>query len=133
MAKADSYFYGIGRRKSATARARVMSGKGGIIVNGKPAEEYFAGSAPILRELNEPLTVLGKTSDYTVTLVITGGGHAGQVDAARLAIAKALSSINDDINGSLRKVGLLKRDTREKERKKYGLRSARKREQFSKR
>lgn len=133
MATTNSYFYGIGRRKSATARARVMSGKGDISINGKPAADYFASSEPIMRELLEPLTVLGKTNDYNVSLVISGGGHAGQVDAARLAMAKALSSISEDINGSLRKAGLLKRDIREKERKKYGLRSARKREQFSKR
>ncbi len=133
VTKANSYFYGIGRRKSATARARVMSGKGEILINGQAASDYFANSAPIMRELNEPLTVLGKVNDFNVTLVITGGGHAGQVDAARLAIAKALSTMSEDVNGSLRKVGLLKRDSREKERKKYGLRSARKREQFSKR
>lgn len=133
MAKANSYFYGLGRRKSATARARVMSGKGTIMINGKPANEYFANSETILRELHEPFMVLGKDNQFDVSLKVDGGGPAGQVDASKLAIAKALSVMNDDLRGTLKKSGLLKRDPREKERKKYGLRSARKREQFSKR
>lgn len=132
MATKD-YFYGLGRRKSATARARVMSGKGNIVINGKPADDYFDASAPILRELHEPFRALSKENQFDVSLLVSGGGAAGQVDACKLAISKALSGMNDDLRGSLRKSGLLKRDPREKERKKYGLRSARKREQFSKR
>lgn len=129
----QNYFYGLGRRKSATARARVMNGKGTITINSKPADSYFDASAPILRELHEPFVRLGKENQFDVTIVVSGGGMAGQVDACRLAISKALSLISEDLSGSLRKAGLLKRDPREKERKKYGLRSARKREQFSKR
>lgn len=128
-----NYFYGLGRRKSATARARVKSGKGVITINEKPANEYFDGSAPILRELHEPFMRLGKDNQFDVSLKVDGGGAAGQVDACKLAISKALSVMNDDLRGTLKKHGLLKRDPREKERKKYGLRSARKREQFSKR
>lgn len=129
----NDYFYGLGRRKSATARARVMGGKGTITINDKPAEEYFDGSAPILRELHEPFMAISKEGQFDVTIIVSGGGVAGQVDACKLAISKALSAMNDDLRGSLKKANLLKRDPREKERKKYGLRSARKREQFSKR
>lgn len=129
----NDYFYGLGRRKSATARARVMSGKGAMTINGKNAESYFDQSAPILRELHEPFMTLGKENQFDVTIVVSGGGPAGQVDACKLAISKALSIMSEDLRGTLKKGGLLKRDPREKERKKYGLRSARKREQFSKR
>ncbi len=132
MAK-DTYFYGLGRRKSATARARVMGGKGVITINGKPANDYFDNSQPLLADLHQPFMVISKDGQFDVTILVSGGGAAGQVDACKLAISKALSIMNDDFNGTLRKAGLLKRDTREKERKKYGLRSARKREQFSKR
>lgn len=133
MAKSESYFYGLGRRKSATARARLYTGKGNITVNGKTAEEYFDKSEALLGELLQPLRVIGKEGQYDVSLVISGGGLSGQVDASKLAIAKAVSTMNEDLRSTLKKARLLKRDSREKERKKYGLRSARKREQFSKR
>jgi small subunit ribosomal protein S9 len=132
MAK-NEYFYGLGRRKAATARARLFGGKGAITINGKTAEDYFAGNKTMIAELTDPLAVIGKQKEFDVTLVISGGGLAGQVDAAKLAIAKAISIMNEDLRGTLKKASLLKRDPREKERKKYGLRSARKREQFSKR
>lgn len=132
MAKND-YFYGLGRRKAATARARLSGGKGVITINGKSAEDYFDGNSTLLAELTDPLALIGKQKELDVSLVISGGGLAGQVDAAKLAIAKAISVMNEELRSSLKKAGLLKRDPREKERKKYGLRSARKREQFSKR
>lgn len=132
MAKND-YFYGLGRRKAATARARLMGGKGNITVNGKSADEYFDGNQTLLAELTDPLALIGKQKEMDVSLVISGGGMSGQVDAAKLAIAKAISVMNEDLRSTLKKASLLKRDPREKERKKYGLRSARKREQFSKR
>jgi small subunit ribosomal protein S9 len=132
MAKND-YFYGLGRRKSATARARLFGGKGNITINGKAAEEYLSGNKTLLAEVTDPLAVTGKQKDFDVTLVISGGGTSGQVDAAKLAIAKAISEMDETLRGTLKKASLLKRDSREKERKKYGLRSARKREQFSKR
>ena len=132
MAKND-YFYGLGRRKAATARARLFGGKGVITINGKTADEYFSGNTTMIAELTDPLALIGKQKEFDVSLVISGGGHAGQVDAAKLAIAKAISVMNEDLRGTLKKASLLKRDPREKERKKYGLRSARKREQFSKR
>jgi|SRR5688572_5293692 len=132
MAKND-YFYGLGRRKSSTARARLMGGKGLITVNEKPAEEYFCGNEAWLSELVQPLNLIGKKDAYDITIRVDGGGLAGQVDASKLAISKALSAMNDDLRGTLKKAGLLMRDPREKESKKYGLRSARKKEQFSKR
>lgn len=132
MAK-NEYFYGLGRRKSATARARLTGGKGIITVNGKDAAEYFSKNTTLLAELTDPLAAIGKQKDLDVSLVISGGGMAGQVDAAKLAIAKSISVMNEEFRSTLKKAGLMKRDPREKERKKYGLRSARKREQFSKR
>ena len=133
MATKNAYHYGLGRRKSSTARARLMSGKGKITVNEKSAEDYFCNNEAWLGELIQPLQLIGKEKDYDVSLHVEGGGLAGQVDASKLAISKALSGMNDDLRGTLKKAGLLKRDPREKEPKKYGLRSARKREQFSKR
>lgn len=133
MATKQEYFYGLGRRKAATARARLYSGKGVITINGKTADGYFSGSEAQLSELLQPLILLGKEKQFDVSLLVRGGGLSGQVDACKLAVAKALSAMNDDLRGTLKKASLLKRDPREKERKKYGLRSARKREQFSKR
>lgn len=132
MAK-NEYFYGLGRRKSATARARLFGGKGVITINGKPAEEYFDGNTTLLAELTDPLAIIGKQKEFDITLVISGGGTSGQVDAAKSAIAKAIAELDETKRPELKKAGLMKRDPREKERKKYGLRSARKREQFSKR
>lgn len=133
MATKNNYYYGLGRRKSATARARLTKGKGVITINGKTAEQYLDGNTSLLAELTDPLAVVGKQKEHDVSLVIKGGGLSGQVDAAKLAIAKSISVMNEDLRSTLKKAGLLKRDPREKERKKYGLRSARKKEQFSKR
>lgn len=132
MAK-NTYFYGLGRRKSATARARLFPGKGTITINGKPSEEYLSGNTSLLAKLTDPLALIGKQKDYDLTIMVKGGGLSGQVDAIRLAVAKSISAMNEDLRSTLKKAGLLKRDPREKERKKYGLRSARKKEQFSKR
>ena len=132
MAK-NEYFYGLGRRKAATARARLMGGKGVMTINGKTADEYLSSNTTLLAELTDPLALIGKQKEFDVSLVVSGGGLSGQVDAAKLAIAKAISIMNEDLRSTLKKAHLLKRDPREKERKKYGLRSARKREQYSKR
>lgn len=132
MAKND-YFYGLGRRKSSTARARLLGGKGNITINGKSADEYFDQNKTLIAELTDPLALIGKQKDFDVTIVVSGGGMSGQVDACKLAIAKAISEMDEAQRSVLKKAGLLKRDPREKERKKYGLRKARKKEQFSKR
>lgn len=128
-----TYFYGLGRRKSATARVRLYAGKGSIVINDKPAAEYLDGNKTLLAEVTDPLALVNKQKEFDITVLVQGGGTAGQVDAIKLAIAKALTTAFPDLRPVLKKAELLKRDSREKERKKYGLRSARKREQFSKR
>jgi small subunit ribosomal protein S9 len=135
MAEAKGhYYYALGRRKRATARVRVMTGKGAFTINGKTAEEYLAGSKTLLNELVKPFTVLElPTKDYDVSVVVSGGGHAGQVDAIRLGIAKALVEKNEEYKTTLRRAELLGRDSRERERKKFGLKGARKQRQFTKR
>jgi len=129
----EKYFYGLGRRKSATATARLYAGKGKITINNKPAAEYLNENKTQLAEITDPLALVSKQSDFDVTILVKGGGLSGQVDAIKLAIAKALTVGFADLRTVLKKAEFLKRDSREKERKKYGLRSARKREQFSKR
>lgn len=132
MAEAK-YFYGLGRRKSATARARLFSGKGKVTINDKPAADYLAENKTMLAEITDPLALVGKQKEFDVTIRVSGGGLAGQVDAIKMAIAKALTVAHADLRSPLKKAEFLRRDPREKERKKYGLRSARKREQYSKR
>jgi small subunit ribosomal protein S9 len=127
------YFYGLGRRKSATARARLYAGKGTVTINDKTAVEYFSENKSLAAEIIDPLALVNKQKDFDVTVKVKGGGLAGQVDAIKLAIAKALTVGHADLRTTLKKAELLRRDPREKERKKYGLRSARKREQYSKR
>ena len=127
------YSYGLGRRKSATARARLYKGKGEITINNKVALDYLSGNKSLLAEVTDPLALAGKQKEFDVTILVSGGGLSGQVDAIKLAISKALTLEFPDLRPVLKKAGLIKRDPREKERKKYGLRSARKREQFSKR
>jgi small subunit ribosomal protein S9 len=128
-----SYFYGLGRRKEATATARLYAGKGEITINGKPALEYLSGNKTFEAELTDPLALISKQKDFDITILAKGGGISGQVDAIKLAISKALAGISDDFKGTLSKAGYLRRDSRMVERKKYGLKGARKREQFSKR
>lgn len=132
MAK-DSYFYALGRRKSATARVRIKSGKGAITINGKTAEEYFAGSKYLLTRLQQPFVALDNVNKFDISAVVSGGGHEGQVEAIRLGISKALVVVNEDFKSTLKRADLLGRDPREKERKKFGLKGARKQRQFTKR
>ena len=132
MAK-DSYFYALGRRKSATARVRLQGGKGAIVVNSKPAEEYFANSSYLLAKLNQPFVLLDQTGKFDVSVVVSGGGHEGQVEAIRLGISKALVLVNEELKSTLKRADLLSRDPRERERKKFGLKGARKQRQFTKR
>ena len=130
---ASNYFYALGRRKQATARVRLSTGKGTIEINGKPAEEYFAASKYLLSKLDEPFVAISQENKFTITAVVSGGGHEGQADAIRLGIAKALVEVNEDLKGTLKRADLLGRDPRMKERKKFGLKGARKQRQFTKR
>lgn len=131
MAK-DTYFYALGRRKSSTARVRLQGGNGKIVINGKTAEEYFSNSERLLNELKKPFVAVGK-DQYDISVVVNGGGFTGQVDAIKLGIAKSLAIMNEDLKGTLKRADLLGRDSREKERKKFGLKKARKQRQFTKR
>jgi small subunit ribosomal protein S9 len=130
---AQHYHYALGRRKSATARVRLTSGKGVITINGKPAEEYLAQSKNLLNRLQTPFTVLEQNGKFDVSVVVNGGGLSGQVDAIQLGISKALVVSNEDLKSTLKRADLLGRDPREKERKKFGLKGARKKRQFTKR
>ena len=129
----DRYFYALGRRKSATARVRLQGGKGAITVNGHTAAEYFADSSYMLAKLQQPFTVLDLVNKYDVSVVVSGGGHDGQAEAIRLGIAKTLVLVNEEVKSTLKRAELLSRDSREKERKKFGLKGARKQRQFTKR
>ena len=133
MATKNDYFYALGRRKSATARVRLKGGKGTIVVNGQPAEQYFADSKYLLNELVKPFAALEQENKFDITVVVTGGGHVGQADAIRLGIAKALVVMNEDLKSTLKRADMLSRDSRERERKKFGLKGARKQRQFTKR
>ena len=132
MAQAK-YFYAIGRRKSATARVRLTTGKGQITVNGHPADDYFTGSKYLLTKLQRPFTVLDQVNKFDVSAVVSGGGLDGQTEAIRLGISKALTVMNEELKSTLKRAELLSRDSREKERKKFGLKGARKQRQFTKR
>ncbi len=126
------YTYALGRRKSSTARVRVTNGKGIITINNKLASDYFSNSAKLLNELETPFRVIGDKK-YDVSVVVSGGGHSSQVDAIKLGISKALTEKNESLKGTLKKADLLGRDPRERERKKFGLKGARKQRQFTKR
>lgn len=128
-----SYFYGLGRRKDASATARLYKGKGNITINNQPAIEYLSNNKSLEAQLSDPLVLVSKQGEFDITVLAKGGGVNGQVGAIKLAISKALASINDDIKSTLSKAGYLKRDPRMVERKKYGLKGARRAEQFSKR
>lgn len=131
--KAKHYFYALGRRKSSTARVRLMNGKGNIVINGKAATDYVVHSKSLLHELERPFIALEIENKYDVSAVVSGGGHSSQIDAIRLGIAKALAVMNEDLRSTLKRADLLGRDPREKERKKFGLKGARKQRQFTKR
>jgi small subunit ribosomal protein S9 len=132
MAKND-FFQALGRRKTSTARVRLTSGKGTITINDKPADLYFAESKNLLAKLVEPFTVLEMENKYDISVRANGGGHDGQAEAIRLGIAKVLSAMNEDLKGTLKRADLLSRDPRDKERKKFGFKGARKKRQFTKR
>jgi small subunit ribosomal protein S9 len=123
---------GTGRRKNAVARVRLVSGSGKIIVNGKPAEQYFPRQA-LQTILQQPFAAADAAGRYDVVATVIGGGIAGQAGAVRHGIARALARNDESVRSPLHKEGLLTRDPRMKERKKYGRKRARKGFQYSKR
>lgn len=127
------YYEGLGRRKTATARVRLYpGGDGTILVNNKPAGEYF-GREWDLKHLSEPLVLTNNAGRFNVSVLVKGGGVTGQAGAVRLGIARALLKADPDYRPTLRKFKLLTRDPRAKERKKPGLKRARKAPQYTKR
>ena len=127
------YYEGLGRRKTATARVRLFpEGDGTFLINNKPLKEYFAGEWDILL-LTEPLRAAGMEEGFSVSVRVEGGGTSGQAGAIRLGIARALIKFNPDLRSTLRRGSFLTRDAREKERKKPGLKRARKAPQYTKR
>jgi len=121
-----------GRRKQAVARVRIRPGSGKIVVNGRPIEDYFPTETHRMI-LSEPLTATNTNEVYDVDATIYGGGTSGQAGALRLGIARALVDLDPEVRVTLKRAGLLTRDAREKESKKYGLKKARKAPQYSKR
>jgi len=127
------YYEGIGRRKQAIARVRIMKGSGNIVVNQKPLNDYFPRLGDIDAVL-APLRASGEEAEkYDVSVMVSGGGVTGQTDAVQLGLARAIVIMNPDHRSNLRKAGLLTRDQREKERKKPGLKRARKAPTYTKR
>ncbi|MDQ3880387.1 MAG: 30S ribosomal protein S9 [Chloroflexota bacterium] len=124
--------YGTGRRKTAVARVRLLPGDGSIVVNGKPIDEFFGGSVPA-GYVGVPFRVTDMDGRYSATVLVGGGGFTGQAGAIRHGIARALVLAHPNARHALRSAGLLTRDPRAKERKKYGLKRARKAPQFTKR
>jgi small subunit ribosomal protein S9 len=121
-----------GRRKESVARVRLYDGTGSVVLNGRTLEDYFPAMAQRLRVL-EPLRVASLEGRYDIHATLQGGGTTGQSDALRLAIARALVAIDPDLRSSLKRAGFLRRDARRVERKKYGLRKARRAPQYTKR
>lgn len=125
-------FYGTGRRKTSTARVFITAGTGNIVVNDRPLDEYFG--RPVARMVvRQPLELVGLVEKFDVNVTVSGGGSFGQAGAIRHGLTRALMEYDDNLRGELRKAGYVTRDSREVERKKVGLRKARKKPQFSKR
>lgn len=127
------YYQGTGRRKTAVARVRLFPGSGEFVVNGKQPEDYFGPRDLFRKELLRPLDLTGNAASFNVMVKVRGGGVAGQVIAVRHGIARALLDSDAELRPTLKHAGLLTRDPRMKERKKPGLKRARKRPQYTKR
>ena len=131
MAATEQY-YGTGRRKSSTARVFMRSGRGAILVNGKPLDEYF-GRETARMVVRQPLDLTERGDTFDINVSVIGGGTTGQAGAIRLGITRALMNYDETLRQPLRKAGFVTRDAREVERKKVGLHKARRATQFSKR
>ncbi len=126
-------YWGTGRRKSSVARVRLIPGNGSLTINKKPGEEYLQANAAYLTAAKAPLETLGLEGEYDILVNVRGGGLTGQADSIKLGVARALCVLDPDNRMPLKTEGYLTRDPRQKERKKYGLKKARKAGQFSKR
>ena len=129
---AKPYFYGTGRRKKSTARVRIMPGTGVITINGRDIDDYF-GLETMKLIVNQPFGVTATEGKFDIIANVRGGGFSGQAGAIRHGVAKALLQADETFRPALKKAGFLTRDPRMKERKKYGLKAARRASQFSKR
>ncbi len=129
---AKPYFYGTGRRKSSVARVRLYPGTGAITINGQDIDKYF-GLETLKLIINQPFGVTDTAGKFDIVATVTGGGFSGQAGAIRHGVARALLLTDDSFRAPLKKAGFLTRDPRMKERKKYGLKAARRASQFSKR
>jgi len=127
------YHWGTGRRKTAVARVRIRQGNGTIVINNKTAEDYIGNRKTLQRMLREPLIAVNEEGKLDVAVNVCGGGVSSQAGAIRHGLARALVEMNPDLRPALKVQGLLTRDARVKERKKYGQKRARKKFQFSKR
>ena len=127
-----NFHYGTGRRKSAVARVFIKSGKGSIIVNGKPVDQFFSRETGRM-VVRQPLELVGSVDSFDIMVNVFGGGESGQAGAVRHGITRALIDYDANLKPQLSKAGLVTRDAREVERKKVGLHKARRRKQFSKR
>lgn len=131
--RVGKYHQAIGKRKTSRAVVRLYeNGKGNISINGKTAEE-FANSRDLVEVITSPLRLIGELKSFDLTIKVEGGGFRGQVDAIKHAISRALTKANSELRTSIKKAGFLTRDSRIKERKKFGLKKARKSPQWSKR
>lgn len=128
----QNFKYGTGRRKNATARTRLYEGTGQIVINGRPVENYFPRKT-LQMIIKQPLVLTKQLEKFDVKVNVNGGGVTGQAEAVRHGISRALLEVDAALRGALKKAGFLTRDARKKERKKYGLRAARARYQYSKR
>jgi small subunit ribosomal protein S9 len=133
QANRGQYYYGVGRRKTSVARVRLYPGTGQITVNGKTGAEYFGGRAIHQQALLTPMRITATTEKFDIVATVVGGGVSGQVGAVRHGISRALLRFDDEFRPALKSAKLLTRDAREKERKKVGLKRARKAPQYTKR
>ena len=132
MYETKPYFYGTGRRKNSVARVRVYNGTGKITINDRDIDDYF-GLEPRKLIVRQPLAVAGVEGKFDIVVRVAGGGVSGQAGAIRHGLSRALLVYDENLRGELKKAGFLTRDPRMKERKKYGLKAARRAPQFSKR
>ena len=132
MYETSPFFYGTGRRKKSVARVRVYAGTGKIIINDREIDDYF-GLETLKLIVRQPLALTGTADKFDIVCRVNGGGVTGQAGAIRHGLSRALLQYDEELRGTLKKAGFLTRDPRMKERKKYGLKGARRAPQFSKR